>query len=231
MWYEHIDLGTVFYLLTILLFFMSLIASAVVKGRFRKYAKVRSAYGYTGAIAAERILRANGICDVQIRMVRGMLTDNYNPVNRTLNLSEAVYNSPSVSAIAVAAHECGHAIQHAQAYPLLMLRKALVPVCNIGSMGSYVAIVLGMLLSRSDLVSLGAALFSGIVVFNLITLPVEANASKRALAEVDRLNLLTDEERRGGRKVLIAAGMTYFVALVSSIVQLLRLLTIANRRR
>lgn len=224
-WYD------IFYILTIVLFFVSLICSGVVKSRFKKYAKVASRNGLTGAMAAERILRANGIYDVGIVQVSGTLSDNYNPTNKTLNLSEAVCNQSSVSAIAVAAHECGHAIQHAQAYPLLMLRKALVPVCNIGSMGSYIAILLGVIFSYSGLITIGAVLFSGIVLFNLVTLPVEVDASRRALAEVERLNLLTDEELKGGRKVLTAAGMTYFISLVASIVQLLRLLSMASRRR
>lgn len=221
----------VFYVLTLVLFVVSLICSGVVKSRFNRYAKDRTYNGMTGAMAAERILRANGINDVSIVQVRGTLSDNYNPTNRTLNLSQAVYESASVSAVAVAAHECGHAIQHAQAYPLLMLRKALVPICNIGSMGSYIAILLGVLFSWSGLITLGAVLFSGIVLFNLVTLPVEVDASRRALSEVDRLGILTDEEKIGGRKVLVAAGMTYFISLVTSIVQLLRLLSIANRRR
>ncbi|MBR3174265.1 MAG: zinc metallopeptidase [Oscillospiraceae bacterium] len=221
----------IFYFLTIVLFFVSLIASGVVKSRFRKYAKDQTANGMTGAMAAERILRANGIYDVTIQQVSGTLSDNYNPANNTLNLSTEVFGGNNVSAVAVAAHECGHAIQHAQAYPLLMLRKSLVPVCNIGSMGSYIAILLGILFSMSGLITLGAVLFSGIVLFNLITLPVEVDASRRALAEVERLNLLTDEELAGGKKVLFAAGMTYFISLVASIVQLLRLLSLANRRR
>ena len=221
----------IFYFLTIVLFFVSLIASGLVKSRFRKYAKDQTANGMTGAMAAERILRANGIYDVTIQQVSGTLSDNYNPANNTLNLSTEVYGGNNVSAVAVAAHECGHAIQHAQAYPLLMLRKSLVPVCNIGSMGSYIAILLGILFSMSGLITLGAVLFSGIVLFNLITLPVEVDASRRALAEVERLNLLTDEELAGGKKVLFAAGMTYFISLVASIVQLLRLLSLANRRR
>ena len=221
----------IFYFLTIVLFFVSLIASGVVKSRFRKYAKDQTANGMTGAMAAERILRANGIYDVTIQQVSGTLSDNYNPANNTLNLSTEVYGGNNVSAVAVAAHECGHAIQHAQAYPLLMLRKSLVPVCNIGSMGSYISILLGILFSMSGLITLGAVLFSGIVLFNLITLPVEVDASRRALAEVERLNLLTDEELAGGKKVLFAAGMTYFISLVASIVQLLRLLSLANRRR
>ena len=221
----------IFYLLTIILFFVSMICSGVVRSRFNRYSKDRTYNGMTGAMAAERILRANGITDVTIVQTQGTLTDNYNPANHTLNLSQPVYGGQNVSAVAVAAHECGHAIQHAQAYPLLMLRKALVPICNIGSIGSYIAILLGIFFSRSGLITLGAILFSGIVLFNLVTLPVEVDASRRAMAEVDRLGLLTDEERIGGRKVLFAAGMTYFISLMTSIVQLLRLLSIANSRR
>ena len=221
----------IFYILTIILFFVSMICSGVVRSRFNRYSKDRTYNGMTGAMAAERILRANGITDVTIVQTAGALTDNYNPTNHTLNLSQPVYGGQNVSAVAVAAHECGHAIQHAQAYPLLMLRKALVPICNIGSIGSYIAILLGIFFSRSGLITLGAILFSGIVLFNLVTLPVEVDASRRAMAEVDRLGLLTDEERVGGRKVLFAAGMTYFISLMMSIVQLLRLLSIANSRR
>ena len=221
----------IFYILTIILFFVSMICSGVVRSRFNRYSKDRTYNGMTGAMAAERILRANGITDVTIVQTAGALTDNYNPTNHTLNLSQPVYGGQNVSAVAVAAHECGHAIQHAQAYPLLMLRKALVPICNIGSIGSYIAILLGIFFSRSGLITLGAILFSGIVLFNLVTLPVEVDASRRAMAEVDRLGLLTDQERVGGRKVLFAAGMTYFISLMTSIVQLLRLLSIANSRR
>ena len=207
----------IFYILTIILFFVSMICSGVVRSRFNRYSKDRTYNGMTGAMAAERILRANGITDVTIVQTAGALTDNYNPTNHTLNLSQPVYG--------------GQAIQHAQAYPLLMLRKALVPICDIGSIGSYIAILLGIFFSRSGLITLGAVLFSGIVLFNLVTLPVEVDASRRAMAEVDRLGLLTDEERVGGRKVLFAAGMTYFISLMTSIVQLLRLLSIANSRR
>ena len=231
MYYTDIFYLDIFYLLTIILFFVSMICSGVVRSRFNRYSKDRTYNGMTGAMAAERILRANGITDVTIVQTQGTLTDNYNPANHTLNLSQPVYGGQNVSAVAVAAHECGHAIQHAQAYPLLMLRKALVPICNIGSIGSYIAILLGIFFSRSGLITLGAVLFSGIVLFNLVTLPVEVDASRRAMAEVDRLGLLTDEERIGGRKVLFAAGMTYFISLMTSIVQLLRLLSIANSRR
>ena len=220
----------IFYILTLVLFVVSLIASGVVKSRYRRYAAERTANGMTGAMAAERILRANGITDVTIVQTAGTLTDNYNPTNKTLNLSQAVYGGADVAAVSVAAHECGHAIQHATSYPLLMLRKSLVPVCNIGSMGSYVAIILGFLFQKTGLITLGAVLFSGIVLFNLVTLPVEVDASKRALHEVERLGLLTDDELVGGRKVLTAAGMTYFISLVTSIVQLLRLLSLARRK-
>jgi Zn-dependent membrane protease YugP len=220
----------IFYILTLVLFIVSLIMSGIVRSRYKKYARQHTGNGMTGAMAAERILRANGIGDVTIVQTVGTLTDNYNPTNKTLNLSPAVYGGADVSAVAVAAHECGHAIQHAEAYPLLMLRKALVPVCNIGSMGSYVAILLGFLFSSTGLITLGAVLFSGIVLFNLVTLPVEADASRRALREVERLGILTDDEMVGGKKVLIAAGMTYFISLVTSIVQLLRLLSLARRK-
>jgi Zn-dependent membrane protease YugP len=220
----------IFYILTLVLFVVSLIMSGIVRSRYNKYARQHTGNGMTGAMAAERILRANGIGDVTIVQTVGTLTDNYNPTNKTLNLSPAVYGGADVSAVAVAAHECGHAIQHAEAYPLLMLRKALVPVCNIGSMGSYVAILLGFLFSSTGLITLGAVLFSGIVLFNLVTLPVEADASRRALREVERLGILMDDEMVGGKKVLIAAGMTYFISLVTSIVQLLRLLSLARRK-
>ena len=221
----------IYYLLTLVMFVVSLICSGVVRSRFNRYAKERPRNGMTGAMAAQRILRANGINDVQIAPIGGSLTDNYDPTRKVLNLSQSVYGESSISAIAVAAHECGHAIQHAQAYPLLMLRKALVPICNIGSAGSYIAILAGLFLNMSGLIVFGALLFSGIVLFNLVTLPVEVDASRRAMAEVERLNLLTDDEKAGGRKVLFAAGMTYFISLVSSIIQLLRLLSLANRRR
>ena len=218
------------YFLTIFLFFVSLAISASVKSRFRRYAKEPAKSGMTGMQAAERILRANGIYDVEIREVSGTLTDNYNPVNRTLNLSQPVCSSSSVSAIAVAAHECGHAIQHAEKYSLLMLRKAMVPVCNIGSIGSYAAILLGLFFAKQQWIEIGAILFGAIVLFNFITLPVEINASRRALSQIENLNLLNEDELQGVRKVLAAAAMTYFIALVSSLVQFARLLAIANRR-
>lgn len=224
--------GNMFYYgLTIVMLILSLIASGVVKSRFRKYSKTRVSSGLTGAMAAERILRANGIYDVRVNPTRGTLTDNYNPTNKTLNLSEGVYNSASVSAVCVAAHECGHAIQHASRYPLLMLRKSIVPVANIGSSSSYIFILLGIIFNASGLIRLGALLFAGIVIFNFITLPVEINASRRALGQVRELGIVSDSEMSGGRKVLSAAAFTYFISLAASVVQFLRLMSIANRRR
>ncbi len=220
----------ILYILTIVLFIVSLIISLSVRVKFKKFSKVRTAAGITGAQAAVRILQANGILDVSIVPVSGTLTDNYNPRNKTLNLSDAVGGEASVAAVAVAAHECGHAIQDAVSYPLLSLRKSLVPICNVGSIGSYVAVILGFLFSSTGLITLGAILFSGIVAFHFVTLPVEVNASRRALAEVERLGLLSEEELRGGRKVLTAAGMTYFMSLVTSLVQFLRLVSLARRK-
>ena len=225
LWYNFL------YFVTLILFVLSLVASGTVRSRFNRYAGVPAANGMTGAMAAQRILQANGIYDVSISAAGGTLSDNYDPSRKVLHLSDAVRSASSVSAIAVAAHECGHAIQHARSYPPVMLRKALVPICNIGSTGSYLAIFLGIIFSWSGLITFGAVLFSAIVLFNLVTLPVEVDASRRALAEVQRLGLLTEEELRGGRKVLTAAGMTYFISLVASIVQLLRLLSMAKRRR
>ena len=185
----------------------------------------------TGAQAAQRILHANGIYDVQIRQVQGSLTDNYNPTNKTLNLSQAVYSRNSIASIAVAAHECGHAIQHATSYGPLVIRKKLVPIANISSNFSYILILMGIAFQMSDLITVGALLFSAIVLFNFVTLPVEMDASRRALVQVTELGILGGDEIKNGRKVLTAAGMTYFVSLLSAIVQLLRLLSIANRRR
>ena len=219
----------ILYVLTLILFVISMIISLSVRIRFKKFSKMQNVYRLTGAEAASRILQANGIFDVSIVPVAGTLTDNYDPRNKVLHLSDEVGGKASVAAVAVAAHECGHAIQDAVSYPLLGIRKSLVPICNVGSIGSYIAVILGFLFSSTGLITVGAILFSGIVAFHFVTLPVEVNASRRALAEVERLGLLSEEELRGGRKVLTAAGMTYFMSLVTSLVQFLRLLSLARR--
>ena len=220
-----------YYYITLMLLILSMYISSMVRSRFNKYSQYRALSGMTGAQAAQRILHANGIYDVQIRQVQGSLTDNYNPTNKTLNLSQAVYSRNSIASIAVAAHECGHAIQHATSYGPLVIRKKLVPIANISSNFSYILILMGIAFQMSDLITVGALLFSAIVLFNFVTLPVEMDASRRALVQVTELGILGGDEIKNGRKVLTAAGMTYFVSLLSAIVQLLRLLSIANRRR
>lgn len=217
-----------YYLLTIIMLIISIVISVFVKGRFLKYSKYRASSGLTGAQAAQLILRNNGIFDVRIMQIGGSLTDNYNPTNKTLNLSESVCNKSTISAVVVAAHECGHAIQHANSYSLLMLRKKLVPVLNISSSISYVLIFLGLFLQAANLIGIGAILFSGIVLFNFVTLPVEIDASRRALTQIKNFGILSDGEIKSGKKVLTAAAMTYFIALASSVVQLLRLLNISR---
>lgn len=220
-----------YYILTIIMLLISLFASFTVKSRFKKYSKHMLPVGWTGAQIAQSILQANGIYDVNIRKVRGNLTDNYNPITKTLNLSDDVYGAANISAACVAAHECGHAIQHAQKYPLLIVRKAIIPVANICSIGSYISILLGMFLNATNFITIGCLLFSVIVFVHLVTLPVEIDASKRALANVESMMIIPKEEMKYGKKILFAAGMTYFISLLSSIIQLLRLLALANRRR
>ncbi|MDD6038785.1 MAG: zinc metallopeptidase [bacterium] len=210
-----------------------MIASARVKTTYRRYSRVRSGTGMTGAQAAERMLHAAGIYDVTIRHVSGSLTDHYDPRNRTLNLSDDVYGSPSVAAIGVAAHECGHAIQHQQNYFPLNLRSAIVPVANIGSTLSWPLILIGLLFggkSSSLFIQLGIIMFSFAVLFQLVTLPVEFNASSRAMNEMERLGILSNEELPMTGKVLRAAALTYVASAAAAILQLLRLVLLFGRR-
>ena len=221
-----------YYYLSILLFLISVIISFSVRILFNRYSSEYVSSSLTGAEAAYKILQSQGINDVRINAISGNLTDNYNPTNKVLNLSENVYSTRSISAVAVAAHECGHAIQDSQHYALLNLRKSIVPITNISSHLSYVAILLGIIFEMSGLISFGAILFSAIVIFNLITLPVEVDASTRAMRLTRDLNIFTNEQEYAkGKKVLIAAGLTYFIALLSSILQLVRLLSMANSSR
>ncbi len=217
-----------YYYMTLVMLVISLVANIYVKSTFNKHLNTRSYSGLTGSDAAIRILKANGITDVRIQVIAGELSDNYNPTNKTLNLSQSVAHSSSISSISVAAHECGHAIQHAVGYKPVNLRKTLVPIANFTSYLSYIAITIGMIMENSQFVKFGALLFSGIVLFHLVTLPVEIDASRRALVEVKDLGILDSSKLPSGRKVLTAAAFTYFVALLSSILQLLRLLSIAS---
>ncbi len=214
-----------------------LIASARMNSTFRRYSRVRSMSGMTGAEAAERILRNAGIYDVQITHIQGNLTDHYNPADRTLALSDSVYRQTSVAAIGVAAHECGHAIQHQHGYAPLRIRSAMVPVVNFGSKLAWPILILGIIFggAGSLICQIGIWMFSLAVLFQLVTLPVEFNASNRALRELDRTGILGNEELRDTRRVLRAAAMTYVASAASVILQLLRLILIfgggGNRRR
>ena len=218
------------YFLVIIGAVICMIASARVKSTYNKYSQYRSASGMTGAQAAQRILNSAGIYDVTIQHVSGNLTDHYNPSAKTLNLSDSVYNSTSVAAVGVAAHECGHAIQDATNYAPLNIRSAIVPAANIGSQLSWPLFIAGLIFSIHPLVTLGIALFSLAVLFQLVTLPVEINASSRALTMLETTGILGTDEKKGARKVLTAAALTYVAALASSILQLLRLIILAGGR-
>ena len=222
------------YLLVIIGALLSIFASMRVNSTFNKYVKVRSMTGMTGAEAAQRILQYNGIYDVRIQQVSGTLTDHYDPRNKTLNLSDATYASASVAAVGVAAHECGHAIQHNVGYGPLKLRSTLVPAANIGSKLGIPIILLGILLSyNSVLIQIGIWVFALAVLFQVVTLPVEFNASSRAVQALDQMGILAGQEVSQCRKVLSAAALTYVAAAASAILQLLRLVILfgGNRRR
>lgn len=209
-------------------------ASSRVNRVFNKYAKVRSHSGITGREAAEKILRANGINDVKVQHVGGNLTDHYDPRNKTLSLSDATYQSSSVAAIGVAAHECGHAVQHHVGYAPLKIRGALVPVANIGSMAAWPLIIIGLFIGGNTsqfLINLGILLFSGAVLFQLVTLPVEFNASSRAIKVLEHTGMLYSEEVEQTKEVLGAAALTYVASAAAMILQLLRLVMISGRRR
>lgn len=200
---------------------LSLWASMRVKSTFNKYSKVRSMRGLTGAQAAQELLRGAGITDVTIVRSRGMLSDHYNPVTKTLALSEPVYDSDSVAAIGVATHEAGHAIQHARNYAPLWVRSALVPTASIGSSIGYMVMLFGLFLSSQNMVLVGAVLFSAVLLFQVVTLPVEFNASNRAKALVLEHGIVTSDERRGVDAVLNAAALTYVAAAISTLLTLL----------
>ena len=222
------------YILVIIGALICAIASINVNATYRKYSRVMSARGLTARDCAEAILRSAGIDDVRIEHVRGNLTDHYSPSERVLRLSDSVYNSTSVAAIGVAAHECGHAIQHQEDYAPLKLRTLSVPAANFGSFLSWPVIVIGLILGRPNIAQIGVVLFSLVILFQLITLPVEFNASARALRVLEGQSLLVGNEMDGARKVLKAAALTYVAALFSSILQLLRLILItqgSGRRR
>lgn len=226
-WYDYT------YILVVIGAILCLIASARVRTTYNKYAKVRSLSGLTGAEAAERILHDAGIYDVSVGHISGELTDHYDPKRKELNLSDSVYGSTSVAAIGVAAHECGHAIQHQQDYFPLRFRGALVPVANFGSWAAWPLIIIGLFFNThtgSLLIQLGILFFSLAVLFQLVTLPVEFNASNRAVQILGNTGMLQDDELRKTRKVLSAAALTYVASAAAAILQLLRLVLLFGRR-
>ena len=222
------------YILVVIGAVICIAASARVKNVFARYSRIQSHSGLTGREAADQILHRNGIYDVQVIHIGGNLTDHYNPGNKTLGLSDTVYNSTSVAAIGVAAHECGHAVQHARGYVPLAIRGSLVPVANIGSMAAWPLILIGLFMNGQTaifFINLGILLFSAAVLFQIVTLPVEFNASGRAVKVLESSGMLYPDEVDSVKKVLGAAALTYVASAASMILQLLRLVIIGGRKR
>ena len=237
MFYYGIDLTYIVLVLPAIIF--SLIASANVNRTFDKYSKVHNSRGLTGSQAARQILDANGVHNVRIENISGKLTDHYDPKANVIRLSDSVYNSSTSAAVGVAAHECGHAIQHSTGYLPIKIRTAIVPITNIGSKLSIPLILIGIALAAMSqyaiaLAYIGVALFAFSFIFQLVTLPTEFNASRRAVATIEEMGLLEGKDLKGCKKVLTAAAMTYVAALAVALMQLIRLLLIVqrnNRRR
>ncbi len=220
---------------------LSMVASARVQSAFQQFSNVPDSRGLTGAQAARMMLDANGLSDIQINQVAGSLTDNYNPQNRTLNLSQSVFNVNSISAVSVACHEVGHALQHAFGYAPLRIRNNIVPVVSFASRVSWILIMVGIMLLASGgntqygalgntVFNIGVLAFVAVVVFHLVTLPVELDASNRAIDQMQTLNIVNQDEVKGAKKVLSAAALTYVAALAVAVANLLRVLAIRGRR-
>ena len=219
------------YVLVIIAFLLTLFASMGVKSTFSKYNDVRSSRGITAASAARQILDANGLQNIRIEHVSGDLTDHYSPNENVIRLSDSTYNSTSVAAIGVAAHECGHAVQHQVGYVPIKIRNGLVPIVNVCNMLSMPIFIIGLILGLGRLAMVGAILFGAVLVFQLVTLPTEINASRRAMKTLESMYLLEGDELTGARKTLTAAALTYVAAVASTALQFLRLVLLANRRR
>ncbi len=218
--------NNLYVILLIPVFLLSLWAQFQVSGRFKRYSAVTNRRRLTGAQAADAVLRAHGVYNVPIRPCRGNLTDHYDPRDNTVYLSESVYNAPTVAAVGVAAHEAGHAVQYAVGYGPVRLRSAIIPATQIGSKFSFILLMIGMVLYSQALFFVGILLFSLTTFFQLVTLPVEFNASSRALETIEGQGMLDGDEFQGARKVLWAAAMTYVAALLMSMLQLLRFVLI-----
>lgn len=219
------------YILIIVSFVISIVVQLKMQSTFKKFSKVAGSHGLTGAQVAAAILQSEGITDVQIGQVQGSLTDHYDPSKKIVNLSQTVYGSSSLAAVGVAAHECGHVIQHARGYAPLRLRTAFVPIASIGSRFSWILIIIGLIMSFRPLLTAGIILFCAVLVFQIITLPVEFDASNRAMQKISSMGLLEQQESSGARKVLGAAALTYVASVAVSFVQLLRLILIARGGR
>ncbi len=217
------------YILVIFAFLLSLFASFGVKATFSKYSKVLAHNGLTGSMAARKILDMNGLYHIKLERVSGDLTDHYDPKAGVIRLSDSVYDSNSVAAIGVAAHEAGHAVQHATKYAPIAIRNSLVPIVNISTSLSMPLFFMGLIFGMTGLALLGVVLFSAALLFQLVTLPVEFNASRRAIKILDSGNMLYDDEVRGAKKVLKAAALTYVAAAAGTALQLLRLLLLVRR--
>lgn len=219
------------YFLVIIGFLLASFASMGVQNAFNKYSKFKSSRHYTGKDAARKILDENGLYNVSIENISGNLTDHFDPSSNVIRLSDSTYNSDSVAAIGVAAHEAGHAVQHAVGYVPIKLRNSIVPAVNICSKIAMPLFIIGLLLGMANLANVGIILFSGALVFQLVTLPVEFDASHRAIKILDSSAMLDEEELAGAKKVLRAAAMTYVAAALASALQLLRLILLNNSRR
>ena len=220
------------YLIVLPAIIFALIAQIMVKSTFNKYSKEKNVQGYTARDVARQILDENGLYNIQIEHISGNLTDHYDPSANVIRLSDTVYNSTSVAAIGVAAHEVGHAIQHAQGYSPIKIRQAIIPITRIGSNLAVPLVLIGMVFSAFQwLVPVGIFLYTGVVLFQAVTLPVEFNASSRALRTLDEREILRNDEVKMAKKVLTAAAMTYVAAMFSSLMSLLRLILISNRGR
>ena len=209
---------------------LSMIAQAKVSGTFKKYSSVFSKKGMTGEDTANLIMMKNGISDVTVKAIKGQLTDNFNPRTKEISLSEPVYSSTSIAAIGVAAHESGHAIQHHTGYTAIKLRNAVLPAAQIGSSAAMPMAVLGIIFGMPALINAGILLFSAVVLFQVVTLPVEFNASRRAVAILRETGVLSEEELVFAKKVLSAAALTYVAAMITSLMSLLRLILLSRNR-
>ena len=231
MWLTYNYYSYYMYMLPAIL--LVLFAQLLVSARYNRFGKVNTHQRVTGREVAQEILRQNGITDVQVCIIGGKMSDHYHPTKKVINLSEGVYDSTSVAAVGIAAHEAGHAVQHAKGYFPIKIRTALVPVCNIGSYLSLPLLLIGAVMNAFALVNIGLILFAATTLFQLVTLPVEFNASRRAMAYIKTSNLFSKEEAAGARKVLTAAAFTYVAALAQSVLQLLYFVMrfSGNRRR